>query len=585
MGGRPGSAPARAVRCRRLLAATLAVVLVGGCGSVEPSVAPSTAVAPSSAPGPSPSGASPVAAGRPACPGTPSPAAEGPWWSDRVFYEVFVRSFADTNGDGVGDLQGVIDHLDDLNDGDPATTTDLGVTGLWLMPIMPSPSYHGYDVTSYQKVRAQYGSLDMLRRLVDEAHRRGIAVILDLPLNHTSDKDPWFQASAAGTSHQDWYVWSDEPQTGTGWHELDGRWYYGAFASSMPDLNLRNAAVTAKLDEIGRFWLQDAGVDGYRLDAAPYLIEDGNVTVNTPETHAWWQQFKDQIDAADPEALLLGEVWMDAATSASYVPTDLDMTFDFDRSAATLQAIETGAGNVLSTALQHEADLYPPGGLATFLTNHDMARVATQLAGDPERLRLAATLLLTGPGVPFIYYGEEIGMTGAKPDPQIRAPMRWDDSSPAAGFSTVEPWEPLSDDPASVNVATESADPTSLLSWYRTLIALRDDHPALSAGQTWVVDSDTSSVVAALRQAPGETMVVLANMGLTPRPAPTLSLEAGPLCGALAAHVVPVGESNQESAQAVVAPTVIDGGGFAAWAPQIELPARSVTLIALQPAD
>lgn len=520
----------------------------------------------------------------PACPeatAEPVPAlGHAGWWADRVFYEVFVRSFADSNGDGVGDIRGLISKLDYLNDGNPTMTSDLGVTGLWLMPIMPSPSYHGYDVTDYQAVNIEYGSLSDLRTLVREAHRRGIAVILDMPFNHTSSQNPWFiDSRTPGSPHADWYVWADSPG-GTNWFPDGRRFYYAAFGPDMPDLNFRDPAVTRAIDSIAAFWLDDVGVDGFRLDAAKYLIEDGPVTQNTPETHAWLGTFRRAVEATDPGALLLGEVWDTSATGASYVPQDLDMTFDFGLAGAYVAAANGGQAWGLAGILGRVVSLYPLGGFGAFLTNHDMDRLATQVAGDPARMRLAADLLLSGPGVPFIYYGEEIGMSGAKPDERIRAPMRWTAAAQTAGFTTGTPWEPLSGDPATIDVADETADPTSLLGHYRTLIALRDAHPALADGALVVARSSAGSVLATIRRTSDETLLVLANLGTTAVTDETVSLASGPLCGTPAARVV---YSSAGVTGVLPSPIITATGGLAPYRPIASLAPQSVTVLAIGP--
>jgi glycosidase len=224
--------------------------------------------------------------------------------------------------------------------------------------------------------------------------------------------------------------------------------------------------------------------------------------------------------------------------------------------------------------------LYPAAGFGAFLTNHDMDRAANQLGGDPARERLAAGLLLTGPGVPFIYYGEEIGMTGAKPDERIRTPMRWTSSAASAGFTTGTPWEALSADPAGVNVADESADPASLLSQYRTLIALRAANPALNRGSTTVAQSSSGAVLATIRQTPDETLLVLANLGTAAVTDETVSLTIGTLCGTPSARLILGGTG---SATLVAAPRISAAGGLSAYQPLASLPAQSVTVIAFTP--
>ena len=269
--------------------------------------------------------ASPVAVGS-AC--TPATTPEAHDWNDRTWYEVFVRSFADSDGDGIGDLRGLTSKLDYLNDGDPATTDDLGIGGLWLMPIAEAASYHGYDVTDYEAVEHDYGTREDLDAFLAAAHERGIKVIVDLVLNHSSVDHPWFRASAAGEDDKrDWYLWEDDKPSWLGpdgqlvWHERDDDFYYGVFWEGMPDLNLRNDAVTAELEDVARFWLTDVGVDGFRLDAAKHLIEDGpDAQTNTPETKAWLTGFKAAADAARPDAMLIGEVWDPASIAGAYVP-------------------------------------------------------------------------------------------------------------------------------------------------------------------------------------------------------------------------------------------------------------------------
>ncbi len=574
------------MRSGRRGAALLLVAALTGC---SPTVTPAPSNTPvSGSPSPSvavaPSASASAAGSAPACPlptagpsTAPLTTARPGWWRDRVFYEVFVRSFADSDGDGIGDLRGLTGRLDQLNDGDPTTTTDLGVTALWLMPTFPSPSYHGYDVTSYTGVNPDYGTLADMRALVAAAHKRGMAVILDLPLNHTSSQDPWFVDSEKGGAHADWYVWSSSPQ-GSNWYPDGARYYYAAFGADLPDLNVNDPAVTAELTKDAGYWLTDVGIDGFRLDAAKYMIEDGPTTQNTPETHAWLGDLRQTLQRGSPGALTLGEVWDTSPISASYVPTALDMTFDFTVASGYVDAANSGDGSSIGRILARITTLYPPGGFGTFLTNHDQDRVASTLNGDPAKLRLAAEMLLTGPGVPFVYYGEEIGMTGQKPDERIRTPMRWDASGPSAGFSAHAPWETLSPDPTTTNVATEAADPASLWSAYRDLIALRASHPALAEGTYVPVVSDARNVIAAIRSSPSETALVLTNVGDAPA-TPRLSLADGPLCGAPSAIVIFGGDAGAAAAP----PTVLPSGGFAGYRPLSVVPPRSVVVIDLRP--
>ncbi len=568
------------------MAAALALV-VGACGPALPSGAGQTA---SGVPGPStpvaaPSAAAPSSAA--ACVPAVTPVARS--WNAGAWYEVFVRSFADSNGDGVGDLRGLTSRLSYLNDGNAASTTDLGVSGLWLMPIFKAASYHGYDVIDYRTIDPDYGTLADFRALVAAAHQRGVKVILDLVLNHTSDQNAWFKASAAGDpTYRDWYIWSDTdpgylgPQGQTVWHPLDGRYYYGVFGANMPDLNLRNPAVTAELKGIARYWL-DQGADGFRLDAIPYLIEDGQKQFSTPETLAWLRDFQASVKAVRPDAMTIGEVWADSSIAAKYVPASADLTFDFDLAGATVESVQTGQPSTLASAIGQTATAWPANQEGTFLTNHDQARVMSQLGGRADSAKLAAFLLMTEPGVPWIYYGEEVGLAGTKPDPQIRTPMPWTANPRTGGFTTGTPWEPLAPGTATANVATESADPSSLLSEYRSLIRLHDAQAPLRGGATVPVAA-TGPVVAWLRATADDVQLVLANTSASVAAGAALTLDSGPLCSArVEAATTPVlATVNFARAPATaIAPVRTASGGFDAYRPFEALPPRAAAVIDL----
>lgn len=478
-----------------------------------------------------------LAACRPATPTVTPPAEETFWWNDTVFYQVFVRSFYDDDGDGIGDLAGLIQKLDYLNDGDPTTTDDLGVTGIWLMPIMESPSYHGYDVVDYYTVEQDYGTNEDFRTLIAEAHARGIRVIVDMVLNHTSSSHPWFINASAGpeAEYRDWYVWSNENPGYVGpwgqkvWHRRGGAYYYGIFWEGMPDLNYHNPQVTEAMYEVTRFWLEEMGADGFRLDAVRYLIEDGPRQASTPQTHAWLADFDDFTDRIDPEVLTVGEVWADTIEVAHYIVNDeLDLCFEFSLADAIVESVTVNTSTAFRYRLKTVLKAYPPGQYATFLTNHDQNRVMTQVGRNPDKARLAATVLLTLPGVPFIYYGEEIGMTGQKPDEKIRTPMQWS-AEENAGFTTGRPWQPVNDDYKTVNVATQSADPDSLLNRYRRLIHLRNNHVALRRGELVPLESTCRPVYGFLRHFEGESILVLLNFAAREQTGCTFSLPAGNL--------------------------------------------------------
>ncbi len=505
-----------------------------------------------------------------------------PWWNDRVFYEIFVRSFYDSDGDGIGDLQGVIEKLDYLNDGDPDTNTDLGITGIWLMPIMDAASYHGYDVIDYQQVHPDYGTNDDFLRLIDSAHERGIAVIIDLVINHTSSQHPWFQASAAGDpAYADWYIWSDEnpgfvgPEGQRVWHPRDERFYYGLFWGEMPDLNLTNPAVTAELYEIARFWLEDMRVDGFRLDAAKHLIENGAEQEHTAATRAWLRSFRAHVKAINPDALLVGEVWSPNRIAAQYVPAALDLVFDFDLAATIVGSAGGRNPSGIRAGIETAQTLYPFGQYATFLTNHDQNRVMSKVRRI-DAAQIAAAALLTAPGVPFIYYGEEIGMQGRKPDERIRTPMQWD-STANGGFTFGTPWQPLQEAAHLVNVAAQTDDSDSLLAFYRDLIHLRSRHSALQHGSVHTVTASSSRLLAFLRQTEDERLLMLFNFNTDPVTGYTLTYSGSGLEIVTEAAVI-FGNTDQVPA----APVPNAQGGFSGYTPLPELRERSVTILALQ---
>ncbi|MBP7125055.1 DUF3459 domain-containing protein [Myxococcota bacterium] len=459
-------------------------------------------------------------------------AVSGKWYHEAVGYEVFVRSFADSDGDGIGDLRGLAGRLDFLNDGDPSTDRDLGVDLLWLMPITRSPSYHGYDVTDYRRVQPEYGTEEDLAALLEAAHARGIRVVMDLVINHSSSTHPWFLAarSSAADPRRDWYVWSPVPldwgqpwNPGAGtWHRAGDAWYYGLFWEGMPDLNWRNDGLMAEMTDVARYWL-GKGLDGFRLDAARYLVEDGpgEGQADTPGTHAALRALRAATDTVRRDALLVGEVWTDTATVGTYLDAsgirELPMAFDFDLAGALVEGIRNASASGVRQALCNHLGLPAgPAALGTFLTNHDQVRLATAIEhrGDAGR-RIAAVLLMTLPGVPWIYYGEEIGQrngTGGG-DEAKRLPMQWS-AGPGGGFTTGVPWMAPRDTEASRTVAGQQEDPGSLLSWYRRLIRIRKSHPALARGSAEVLDLDgTAARPLAVRRASGdETVLVVASL-------------------------------------------------------------------------
>ena len=426
-----------------------------------------------------------------------------------VYYEIFVRSWYDSNGDGIGDLNGVTAKLDYLQ--------RFGVSGIWLMPINPSPSYHGYDITDYRAINAQYGTMADFERLLREAHKRGIKVIMDLVANHTSNRAPWFLAARNPHSkYHDWYTWATAETDlkaisatgGFAWHALpDGQtdskqYYLGVFTDEMPDLNYDDPAVRKEMIDVGKFWLKK-GVDGFRLDAAQHVYLDFETDWNSASVLKknldWWREFHRGIAAADPHAWVVGEVWQQYPDQLAQWMDALDATFDFPLATRLIDSAKQESDRDLGATLQRIGDDYRAAGHGRFddaplLSNHDTERVMSQLDDNAEHMRVAAAMLLTLPGHPFVYYGEELGMRGKKPDPHLREPMRWYRAGKGMGETTWEGWS--AGDGPDVSVEAEQKDPASLLNWYRMLIGWRRDIPALRDGtsRAW---RDASRQVAA----------------------------------------------------------------------------------------
>jgi glycosidase len=519
-------------------------------------------------------------------PTLPAEMGEPDWWEDAVFYEILVRSFSDSDGDGVGDLNGLIDKLDYLNDGDPETDTDLGVTGIWLMPIFPSPSYHGYDVTDYYGVNPDYGTREDLQRLLVEAHQRGIRVIIDLVINHTSDQHPWFLAASQdpGSKYREWYIWSEDdpgyrgPDGQQVWHAAGGSYYYGLFASSMPDLNYLNPEVTAAMDEIARFWLEDVGVDGFRLDAAKHLIENGSLQEHSAATHAWFKDFRPVYKGIKLDALVIGEVYeTNSRLLRSYLEDEFDLVFQFALAEKFLASARSELGLPAWAELVKTTKDFPTNQYATFLTNHDQNRVMSQLGGDVNQAKTAASLLLTSPGTPFIYYGEEIGLQGQKPDEDIRRPMQWS-GEPQAGFSSGTPWRDPEPDYPVVNVYQEDGDPTSLLNHYRALIHFREDHPALSRGAFLTVTTVQAKLFACLRSLDDENLIVVINTSGEPISSYQLAVNEAPLA---------VGDYqlNALFGPTFETPLRVDQSGSFSLEPNLVIPPYTTWILALSPIE
>ncbi|OYU96038.1 MAG: alpha-amylase [Bacteroidetes bacterium B1(2017)] len=442
--------------------------------------------------------------------------AQNYWWNQSTAYEIFVRSYYDSNGDGFGDFNGITQKLDYLNDNNPNTKTDLGVKLIWLMPINASPSDHGYDVTNYKALNPKYGSLNDFKNLLTQAHARGIKVVMDFVMNHSSDQHPWFIKSASNDPfYRNFYRWETNPGNPTGpwgqqlWYSKNGSNYYGLFWSGMPDLNYTYQPVKDSIFDAAKFWIKEIGVDGFRLDAAMYLFEEGTTLKNHPKTIAFWREFNDSCKSWNSNSLLVGEVW-DAASSIALYKNKLDLCFDFNLSDANMYAINNGDPYASRLNLNNNATIFNPNQSATFLTNHDQNRVIDVFSANLEKNKAAASLLLTQPGVPFIYYGEEVAMKGSKPDGNIRRPMQWSNTT-NAGFTTENPWYSLNSNYATFNVSTLKADPNSIWNHYQKLIAIRNSEQALMVGSYKNLISNQNKVHTYQRSYEGSEIIVMVN--------------------------------------------------------------------------
>jgi alpha-glucosidase len=480
------------------------------------------------------------------------------WWQRGIVYQIYPRSYQDSTGDGIGDLPGIESRLDYLQ--------WLGVDAVWISPFYPSPmADFGYDVADYTGVHPMFGTMEDFDRLLEQAHGRGLKLILDLVPNHSSDQHPWFQESRSSRENprRDWYIWKD-PAPGGGppnnwasvfggpaweWDEQTGQYYYHAFLKEQPDLNWRNPAVQEAMLDVLRFWL-DKGVDGFRVDVMWHIIKDdlfrdnppnpdwqpGEMpydqllpvySTDQPEVHEVVARMRDLMDGYG-ERVLIGEIYLPIGKLMAYYGTDdsgAHLPFNFQLVQADWDAKE-----LFAVINEYEGAL-PAGGWPNWvLGNHDKSRIASRLG--EEQARVAAMLLLTLRGTPTIYYGDEIGMHDvAMPDERIqdpqgknlgpeftrdpqRTPMQWD-ASENAGFTTGEPWLPIADDYRERNVEAQREDPGSILSLHRRLIDLRHREPALHVGR-YVPVCVQQDMLAYMRKADGRRFLIALNLAHAP---------------------------------------------------------------------
>jgi maltose alpha-D-glucosyltransferase/alpha-amylase len=492
------------------------------------------------------------------------------WYKDAVIYQLHVKAFFDSNNDGMGDFGGLMQKLDYIQ--------DLGVSAIWLLPFYPSPlKDDGYDVSDYTNVHPQYGTIADFKAFVREAQRRGLKVITELVVNHTSDQHPWFQAArraAPGSTKRDYYVWSDSDQKYKGtriiftdtetsnwaWDPVAKAYYWHRFFSHQPDLNFDNPSVLKAVFRTMRFWL-DTGVDGFRLDAIPYLIErEGTTNENLPETHVVLKQIRALIDQSYPNKLLLAEanMWPEDVRPYFGESDECHMAFHFPLMPRMYMAIAQEDRHPLVEIMQQTPEIPPSSQWAVFLRNHDeltlemvtsrerdymyrtyatdlqarvnlgiRRRLAPLMENDPERIRLMKSLLFSMPGSPILYYGDEIGMgdniyLGDRNG--VRTPMQWSPDR-NAGFSRADPqrlYLPPIMDPIygyeAVNVEAQSRDPSSQLAWMKRMLATRKHSRAFGRGSLEFLRPGNRKVLSYLRQYGDEAILCVANLARTAQP-------------------------------------------------------------------
>ena len=447
-----------------------------------------------------------------------SSALSGDWAKTATFMEIFVRSYKDSNGDGIGDLMGLVSQLDYLK--------ALGVTGLWLMPIGPSADHdHGYAQADYRSIAPEYGTMADFELLLSEAHKRGIGVIIDFVVNHSANTNPLFLDAIASkhSQYRDWYeIVEKDPHWGlryNPWRALPDHSgvYYGVFNVTMPDWNLRNPRVLAYLEDSMRFWM-NKGVDGFRLDAVTMLLEDGpNAYFNNPGNVKIVAHLRDTVKAYENRYLICEvsenpELYVNACDHAFAFGTQ-----KFIHDSVMRGKIEPG---LIAQLKQTDSDQMP-----LTLQSHDFYvgdRLMNQFGESHEdRYRAAAAIAILASATPFTYYGEEIGMSnnGLGGDPGLRAPMSWSGTGPAAGFSTAPPYRSLALNAASHNVAAEIGDAHSLLEFYRALYQVRLAHPLLATGSLHVLSRPDAPLLIFSRSSADDTVYVAINVSDIPQTA------------------------------------------------------------------
>jgi maltose alpha-D-glucosyltransferase/alpha-amylase len=494
-----------------------------------------------------------------------SDSTDSPWYINAVFYELYVRAFRDSNGDGHGDIPGVIEKLDYLQ--------ELGVDCVWLLPTFPSPLIDdGYDIADYYGVHPDYGTIDDMKQLIQEVHNRGMRIIIDLVVNHTSDQHPWFQEArqSKDSAKRNWYVWSDTKdkyseariifldteESNWAWDEQSQQYYWHRFYSEQPDLNYDNPDVQQAMMDVMHYWLE-MGIDGFRVDAVPYLFErEGTNCENLPETHAYLRKMRRYIDEHFPEAVMLAEANQLPHEVIQYFAQgdEFHMGFHFPLMPRIFMALKKEEGSDIRDIMVRTPPIPQNTQWCTFLRNHDeltlemvtegerqwmweqyapeermrlnlgiRRRLMPLLDSDDRKVMLAKRILFSLPGAPIIYYGDEIGMgddIDLSDRDGVRTPMQWDDG-PNAGFSEAEPEElfaPVIDDTQygygykERNVRAQFHNPDSLFNKMRELINLRKEYSVFAQGSIYFYETGNPSILAFQRVSGDQIMIVLHNL-------------------------------------------------------------------------
>lgn len=437
----------------------------------------------------------------------------------RNYYEIFLYSFYDSDGDGIGDIQGLISKLDYINDGDPTTDTDLGFNGIWLMPIMPSTTYHKYDVTDYYSIDPVYGTLDDFRELIEECDKRGIKLIIDLVFNHTSAKHPWFKEAISYLEglgegkepdikecpYVGYYNFCEDKKGTDGYHKAGSSdWYYECiFWDQMPDLALDNESVRDEIESIAKYWL-DMGVDGFRLDAVKEFFS-GQKDKNT-KVLKW---FSDYVRSVKEDVYVVGEAWDSKDIISAYYNSGTTSFFNFPLAmhngeiVKTVRKLGTSTASSLATNLIHIYDLYEDSNPsyidAPFISNHDTTRVSAQCVNNEDMMKMSAGVLLTLDGSPFVYYGEEIGMNSyGDKDENKRLPMNWSNTDTRG--MTRKPSDADIVEQKFPAVDKQLEDPLSILNYYKRAVRIRNENPEIARGETSLIEELIDSNILALRK-------------------------------------------------------------------------------------